>query len=409
MLTTASLMKAGSDSGQAQLKRGNRRALIRQLRLHPGLCRAELAAALGLTKSTVSALTRELIDEGWLVAREVVATGDLGRRPTPLFIDPDRLLLLGAEVGLGAVRVVLTSLTGDLRASHAARYDSGRGAGACIETLAGLLVHAAATLGAGQRVIGVGVGLPGGVDAASGRLVYSHQLGWHDLPFGALLHAALRGTVLAGVPVAIQNDADAAALGEAEFNPSPGADPLIFALVGLGVGAGVVVGGRLLTGARGLAGEVGHMVLQGAAGPRCSCGRQGCVEAFIGAQAVLRAAGQAIAAATLSEGLAALQGRLAAGERPAVQAVASAGRYLGVVLQNLAAAYDPACIVLGGPVIELGDALLAPAAALLNGQPRPASQTGPRLRVSRFGADAVAMGAAAGAGARHRLTQPSAP
>ena len=404
---TASPMKAGSHGGQAQLKRGNRRALIRQLRHRPGLSRVELAAALGLTKSTVSALTRELIAEGWLVAREVVATGDIGRRPTPLFIDPDRLLLLGAEVGPGEVRVVLTSLTGDRRATHTARYDHGHGTAACLETLARLLVDAAESLSDTQRIIGVGVGLPGGVEAASGRLVYAHHLGWHDLPFGPLLRAALRGTVLAGVPVFIQNDADAAALGETEFNPSRGADPLIFALVGLGVGAGVVVGGRPLSGAHGLAGEVGHMVLQQAAGPRCSCGRQGCVEALIGARAVLRAGGQHGTASPLPNALAALRTQLAAGEARAVQAVASAGRYLGVVLQNLAAAYDPACIVLGGPVIELGDALLAPAIAVLQDPPRAGAMAGPLLRVSRFGADAVAMGAAAGAG--HRLMQAPAP
>lgn len=100
------LTKADSPSGQAQLKRGNRMAIIRQLRVQPGLSRVDLSEALGLTKSTVSALARELIDEGWLLEREVLVTGDIGRRPTPLFVDPSRLLLLGTQVGIDRKSVV---------------------------------------------------------------------------------------------------------------------------------------------------------------------------------------------------------------------------------------------------------------------------------------------------------------
>jgi predicted NBD/HSP70 family sugar kinase len=374
------MQAAAGRGGQAQLKRFNRMALIRQLRVSPGQSRVDLAHALGLTKSTVSALVRELIAEGWLVEHEVVATGDLGRRPTPLVVDPTRLRLLGAEVDIGAVRVVLTSLTGDVLASRAAAYDAELGPQACVAALCHALLELAAMLDTTQRVIGIGVGLPGGVDEARGQLVFAPNLGWQDLPFGTLLREGLRGSGLARVPVFVQNDADVAALGEMEFNPAPAADPLLFAFIGQGVGAGVIVGGRLLTGARGLAGEVGHMVLQ-LDGPRCSCGRRGCVEALIGSRALLH--------------------------EPQGDAVASAGRYLGVLLQNLAAAYDPACIVLGGPVVALGDALLTPARDELHGYATAARLPEPTLRVARFGADAVAVGAAALA--RYRLTQPSLP
>src|SRR5437867_4178291 len=114
--------------------------LVRHLCASPGLSRADLAVAVGLTKSTVSLLVRELIEEGWLVEREVVATGDLGRRPTPLFIDPSRLLLLGAEVGIDAVRVVATSLTGDVIANAVAGYGAAKSAKACIAMLAATLL-----------------------------------------------------------------------------------------------------------------------------------------------------------------------------------------------------------------------------------------------------------------------------
>lgn len=374
-------MKAENGSSQAQLKRANRMALIRQLRVRPGLSRVDLAEASGLTKSTISALVRELIDEGWLVEREVLVTGDLGRRPTPLFIDPTRLLLLGAQVGIGHVRVVLTSLTGEVLSARSATFDTERDVEACIPVLTRTLLAAAARCSEAQRIIGIGLGLPGGVDQAHDQLVFAPHLHWHHVPFGALLRGALQGTPLSDVPVFMQNDADVAALGETEFNPSPLADPLLLVLVGEGVGAGLVVGGRLLTGARGLAGEVGHMVLQ-VDGPRCSCGRRGCAEALIGSRALMQQ-----------------------GNPPRdATAVTRAGRYLGVLLQNLAAAYDPACIVLGGPATALGDALLTPVRATLQEYAQAAGLSEPALRVSRFGDDAIAVGAAALAG--YRLTQP---
>ena len=376
------LMKTVNQSGQAQLKRGNRMALIRQLRVHPGQSRVDLANALGLTKSTVSALARELIDEGWLLEREVLVTGDIGRRPTPLFVDPTRLLLLGTQVGIGHVRVVLTSLTGEILQAQSAGYDTGLEVEACILELTRNMLAVAARRSESQQIIGIGVGLPGGVDQARDQLVFAPHVHWHQVPFGALLREALQDTALSGVPVFMHNDADVAALGESEFNPSPMADPLLLVLVGEGVGAGLVVGGRLLTGARGLAGEVGHMVLQ-IDGPLCSCGRRGCAEALIGNRALLQQDGDA----------------------PPAPDVAKAGHYLGVLLQNLAVAYDPACIVLGGPAVALGDALLAPVRATLQHYAQAARLPEPTLRVARFGADAIAVGAAALAG--YRLTQPT--
>ncbi|RZJ09030.1 MAG: ROK family protein, partial [Rubrivivax sp.] len=242
------------------------------------------------------------------------------------------------------------------------------------------MLDVAARRDAAQQIIGIGVGLPGGVDQTRDQLIFAPLVHWHQAPIGTLLREALHGTPLATVPVFMQNDADVAALGETEFNPSSQADPLLLVLVGEGVGAGLVVGGRLLTGARGLAGEVGHMVLQ-IDGPLCSCGRRGCAEAMIGSRALLQGTGS-----------------------PSPAAVTKAGRYLGVLLQNLAVAYDPACIVIGGPAVVLGDALLEPVRATLQQYAQAARLPEPTLRVASFGADAIAVGAAALAG--YRLTQP---
>lgn len=388
-------------AGHQQLLKGiNRMSLVRHLCTHPGLSRVELAAAVGLTKSTVSTLARELLDEGWLVEREVVATGELGRRPTPLFVDPERKLLLGVEVGIESLRLVLTSLTGEVQQSASVPMTPGRGAKACLGQLSQAMLKLAQRIDTPrQHIIGIGIGLPGGVDEASGHLHFAPNLGWRDVPVGALLGERLAGTALDGVPLFVQNEADVAALGELEFNRHEVADPLLYVSLNEGVGAGVVVGERLLTGHRGFAGEVGHIVLQ-LNGPPCSCGRRGCAEALIGLRAMLGPQSDDDEQRHLSV----LAARVQAGERGTLRAVARSGAYLGVLLQNLAAAYDPGCIVLGGALVSLGDPFLQPALRTLTEHAAAAGLAPPALRISRHGADAVAIGAAALA--RYRLTRP---
>ncbi|WP_343623853.1 ROK family transcriptional regulator [Roseateles puraquae] len=382
---------------QHLLKDLNRMAIVRHLGAQPGQSRAAVAEALQLTKSTVSTLVKELIAEGWLLEREVVATGELGRRPTPLFIDPGRLVLLGAEMGVDGVNAVVTSLTGDVLARLRSPLDAARDPQLALVRAAKLLVQLHARLDTPQQqVIGIGIGLPGGVDEATGHLHFAPNLGWRDLPVGQLLTEHLRGTPLQTVPMFVQNEADVAALGELEFGSEGRADPLIYLSLGVGVGAGVIVEDRLLTGARGLAGEVGHMTLA-LDGPRCSCGRRGCAETLIGLRAMLPAADDA-------GGLAEVRRRLDAEQLDCRAAVANAGRYLGLLLGNLCAAYDPGRIVLGGPSVELGPPFLQHAFATLEELAGAAGESSPTVTLSRFGADAVPVGAAALA--RYRLTRP---
>lgn len=393
-------MEAETSGSQQQLKRMNRMAVVRQLCAQPGLSRAALATAVGLTRSTVGALVRGLLAEGWLMEREIVATGDMGRRPTPLFIDPTRLLLIGAEVGIESARVVATSLTGTVHACSVAPYGPSPTAQSCIASLAGALEGLHSHFSAGQRLLGIGIGLPGGVDEARGAVKFAPNLRWRNLPFATLLADALRQTWLAGTPLFVQNEADAAALGELEFNPTPDSDPLIYVSINQGLGAGVIVGDRLQTGSRGYAGEVGHMVLQ-FNGPRCSCGRRGCAEALIATRAIQRGDGSSARLGSLEE----VRAHLAKQDPETVKAVASAGHHLGMLLVNLAAAYDPGSIVLGGSVIELGDPFLQPALAALNANAVAGGSPVPGVRTCRFGANAVAIGAAALV--RHRLTRPT--
>jgi len=259
--------------------------------------------------------------------------------------------------------------------------------------------------GGGARLLGIGVALPGAVDQRSGLLQFAPNLGWRDVAVGRLLGDALAHTALAGVPVYCHNEADLAAVGEAEFGARPADDPLIYVGCGIGVGAGIILHQGLFTGATGSAGEIGHTTLQ-VGGAACSCGRLGCAEAYIGLRAIALAAGCVMADGAIDR--AALQARMAA-QHPATRAAfADAGRWLGVLLHNIWASFNPMALVLGGEAVALGGACLVDAAGavLADGAARIGIAP-PALRLSRHADQAAAVGGAAYV--LHTLLNPQLP
>jgi predicted NBD/HSP70 family sugar kinase len=387
---------------QRFVKAINRMALLRLLRDEPGVSRAALAERSGLTKSTVSLLAKELIDEGWLSEDDAAVTGSLGRRPTPLRMDGRGLALIGAELGTDSIRVVSTTVQGEvLEASDVALHDRAPDA-ACHQLVELVTAQSARVIRSGARLLGVGVGLPGAVDTVSGILEFAPNIGWRRVEVGKRLAFELDAARLGDVPVYCQNEADLAAVGEAEFGTRPADDPLVYVSCSVGVGAGIVLNGALFTGATGSAGEIGHTTLH-IDGLRCSCGRRGCAEAYVGLKAVARSAGFLRAGEIDRAGLV---GDLA---KPRAQktraAFGAAGDALGVLLQNVWTTFNPKVIVLGGEAVTLGgphfrDAAIARLARFADdaGLPPPA------VRIARYGDLATAVGGAAFA--LHALLRP---
>jgi predicted NBD/HSP70 family sugar kinase len=388
---------------QQLLKQINRMALVRQLASVPGMSRAALAETVGLTKSTISLLVRELIDEGWLSESALRTTGALGRRATPLQIDGSRLALLGADLGISAARIVATNLLGEVLAELELPYSDTADTAGCIALMAqGLQTLTASEALAGRTMLGIGVGLHGVVDDATGVLHYAPHLGWRNVDVGSQLRAHFAGMALAELPLFIQNEANVAALAELEFSGQIGTDPLIYLSIGHGVGAGIIVNGRLLTGLYGFAGEVGHTILQ-QDGPPCSCGRRGCADALIGLQALMDEVHGKRQPST-PEQLQQLFREADAGDAAAVRAVEAAGRNLGVLLNNLWVAFDPMCIVIGGAALRLGERFIAPGRQVLDDCATATQLAAPTVRTPHFGHNAIAIGGAAMA--RHYLMRP---
>ena len=377
---------------QRLVKHINRMALLRLLRGDAGLSRADLAVRSGLTRSTVSVLTNELIEEGWLEESPAQVTGLPGRRPTPLRLDGRRLRLLGAELGPDAICVVATNIGGEVLDTRLAPLHSKEPKAACRQLVRMVGELSTRVVGGGAQLLGIGVAMPGAVDQRSGVLQFAPNIGWRNLAVGRVLDAALVNAGLAEVPVYFHNEADLAAVGETEFGARPVNDPLVYISCGVGVGAGIILDEALFTGATGTAGEIGHTTLvQG--GEPCACGRLGCAEAYVGLRAIAAAAGSLHQGVIDRAGLRARMGSRHAGTRAAF---AHAGRSLGVLMQNIWATLNPGTIVLGGETLTLGgETFLDAATGVLDDVAARIGVAPPSVRLARHAERAAAIGGAA--------------
>jgi len=348
--------------------------------------------------SVVAPLLRQFMLEGLLLeSRERGAAA--GRAPARYRLDPEHHALLGAEVGADRVRVVATSLSGRLLASTTLEYGRAPSAMRCIDSLANASLRVCDQLGsAAPHIVGMGLGLPGSLDAPADESHRGSPLHARDIPFGSLLARELERTHLEGMPLFLGSSADVAAVGEFDFGPVIDGS-LLYLSLEEDVTASIIVDGEVLPARRRRASGIGHTILQ-VDGPRCSCGRAGCAQALLGARSLLGTAE--------ADSVRALRRRLAAGSPEMLAAVTRAGACLGTLLHNLAILYRPSRIVVGGLLSGLGDALLQPARQAL-GERSPAGRD-VALLPPRFRGDAVAVGAAALA--RRRLCgrlDPAAP
>ncbi|GEK79919.1 ROK family protein [Agrococcus baldri] len=315
--------------------RAHNRTLVLQTLLDEGPCsRADIARATMLTRVTVSELVAELLGEGLVVE---LGTRDAARPGKPATLldlahegfdvvaldlsEPQRFR--GAVVRLDGTVVerlerAIGDATGDAALAHA------------IELGRALVARSART------VLGVGVGTPGIVDA-EGVVHQAPNLGWHELPLRDRLADEL------ALPVHVANDANIALLAELT---SSGAETLLVVRIGLGVGAGIAVAGVPVRGDRSAAGEIGHVTIGTDGGPRCGCGREGCLEAWLAAPRLRAAIEQA-----------------GPGERERV--LEEAGRRLGIAVAPIVGAIDVRRIVMSGPEELLAGTLLEATAATL--------------------------------------------
>ncbi len=339
------------------------------------LTRAALAELTGLTKSTVSKLVGDLVDAGLLAETGPARAGERGRPGVDVVLSGARIASLGLEINVDYLAVRVLDLTGAVR--FAARRDRDNRGSRPKRVLAELQALAEEAITEARRL---GLDLAGAVLAVSGPvgagvLFSAPNLGWQDVRAADLLRLP--------VPVELDNEANLAALGELWYGD--GERDFLYVSGEVGIGAGLVVNGELFAGSRGLAGELGHVVVT-PGGPDCRCGGNGCLETYAGQEALL-AAGNAPTVAAL---LAALD----RGDGVALAACAAAGRALGVALTSAVNLLDLDRIVLGGVFTQLYPWLAEPVAEVLATRLGGLRGAPPVLTASRLGGDAATLGAA---------------
>ncbi|HSK26779.1 MAG TPA: ROK family transcriptional regulator [Jiangellales bacterium] len=375
---------------QEEVRRHNLAAVLSLVHTRGALSRAELTGELGVNRSTIRALVAELAAAGLVREELPVAGRSAAGRPSHLVVpESRRVTVLAVEVGVDHLTVARVGLGGLVLDRRDLAHERG---GHTLDAVVDVVARLCAELGpdgpsvpSDVAVAAIGVGVPGVVRSSDGLVRFAPNLGWRDEPFGARL------SVATGLPVRAGNDADLGVLAEHSRGAAVGYDDVLYLAGEVGVGGGMIVGGRLLVGAGGYAGEVGHLRLS-ERGRRCRCGARGCWETEIGENALLVPAGR-----LPGGGLAAVReviGAARLGEPAASDALTEVASWLGTGLGALVNVLNPAMVVLGGVLAEVFGAAEMTVRKALAESAIDAAAEQVRLTLPALGADSVLLGAA---------------
>ncbi|MFE9456578.1 ROK family protein [Streptomyces californicus] len=334
---------------QTSLHRANLERVVRAVRMAGSLTQAEIARSTGLSAATVSNIVRELKDGGTV---EVTPTSAGGRRARSVSLSGDAGIVIGVDFGHTHLRVAVGNLAHqvlaeeseplDVDASSAEGFDRA-------EVLVKRLIEATGI--SPDKVIGIGLGVPGPIDVESGTLGSTSILpGWTGINPSEELSGRL------GVPVYVDNDANLGALGELVWGSGRGVKDLAYIKVASGVGAGLVIDGTIYRGPGGTAGEIGHITLD-ESGPVCRCGNRGCLETFTAARYVLPLLQPSHGPGLTMERVVQLARE---GDPGCRRVIGDVGRHIGSGVANLCNLLNPSRVVLGGSLAEAGELVLGP-------------------------------------------------
>jgi glucokinase-like ROK family protein len=379
-------------------RRRYHRALILELvRTSGPISKSELARLSQLRLSTVLEIVDDLVAEGLIEQRGTgLSTG--GRPPVLYGLRPRARCAIGINVGTRDLTLVVVDLNATVESRIKVPSEMAKGRGRLFVRVREALSQLFSALpGSFGEVVGIGLALPAPVLSSKGTAFSPPSYpGWGELDIGNLVEAEF------GLPVLLDNDANAAALGEHLYGAGRGKRNMCYIIAHRGIGGAVIVDGVLHRGAQGGAGEIGHTVID-LDGPRCGCGGYGCLEAFAGRAAIARRASQALKRAgggkicgrgpdeLITEDVieAALEG-----DEVARRVLEETGEYLGIGISNLVNSFDPELVVVGGSTMRAGSLILDPAIKVVRRRALPEMAEGVSIVAGKLGEDAGAVGAA---------------
>lgn len=393
-------------SSSSTIKSRNMSAVLLMLLQYGSISRVRLAHLTGLSTTTITNLVAELIDDGIVMQDDTeqprLKRRSVGRPRKKLNLIPDARYVVGIHFGVGHIRVALN----DLLARPIAVDTLDHPLDLPVIEVLGQTAAMARTLvarhvPAGEdRLLGVGVGASGLVDPLTGVNVIAPNLNWHDVPLREYFARQLK------LPVVVDNNVRAMALGEALFGQGKEVYSLAFVYARVGVGAGIVVGGRLYHGGGAGAGEIGHMTMLPNGGQTCRCGNTGCLETLVSEQVIIDEARQLAVRdpeGLLAQRLDKVEGHpldavfdaARAGDEAVLAMLAEHSRYMGIALANVVNILNPEMIVMGGIFAQGRDILLPMVQATM--RQRAFANLGEKVAIlsPSFDGDAGVVGAAA--------------
>ncbi len=396
-------MAGNHSADQATLREMNLSAVLRFIYHEAPLSRSQLAGKTGLNKSTISSLVEDLLDRH-LIHETGTNSAGKGRPSTMLEISPEAGTMIAVELGVDFISSAIVDFLGNILWRKAEPADPAASQEKTLgQTMAVVQETIRACRGGGQRILGLAFSIPGTVDLEQGLLIFAPNLNWRNVPLGRLFSSST------GLRVFIENDANAAAIGEHLFGTARNLQDFLFVFAGVGLGGGLYLDDNLYRGKGGYAGEIGHTpIIAEPFQNLCHCGNVGCWETYANQASILqrvqmrieRCAGPSLMLALMAEqgsplSLSIVKQAADAGDQSALESLAEAGSAIGLGFATLVNMFNPEKIVLGGPVSVAGEYLMP---AILDSLRRHAmgeilSQT--EINVSAFGPDASLVGAAA--------------
>ncbi|TYP82881.1 ROK family transcriptional regulator [Blastococcus xanthinilyticus] len=381
---------------QATVRRTNLGLVLRHLRDSGPRSRARIAQETGLNKATVSSLVAELAERRLVSTGDVDRAGSVGRPGLTVHLDGACVCGIGVELNVDYAAVLVLDLRGAVLHEQRRALDiPALGAERTLDAVAALVTDAVAVAAAaGARPAGLTVAVAGLVRSVDGVVTLAPNIGWRDV---AVLDG-LRARLGVDFPIRVENDANLSAIAEWAMGSEAGTPDLVYLTGEVGVGGGVVVAGRLLRGAGGLSGEVGHTSL-GDPDRVCGCGRRGCWETVVGLAALLRGAadpGDPVhdPGRDLETRLAEVARRAEDGDARTLAALEQVGTSLGTGAAVLINVFNPRVVLLGGYFAVLGRFLMAPLLAELETRVLAPGMAGARVVLSTLGFTAAVRGGA---------------
>jgi predicted NBD/HSP70 family sugar kinase len=375
--------KRATPGSQTSLREANRARIVDAVKRHGGLTQVELAGATGLSPATVSNIVKELGASGVL---HTTPSTRSGRRAQHVTLARALGLVAGIHFSTRHLRVALADVAHTVVAEHhlplAKDHRADNELNRTARLIADMLESVDATM---AEVLAVGVALPAPINLRTGTISRTGIMrGWDAVPVAEVMERRLKR------PVFVDNNANLGARAEFRSGALRGKENAVYLSIDDGIGAGLIINGKVFRGHNGSAGEFGHFTID-ENGPLCRCGNRGCLETYVGGPALIESLRGNHRGLKLHD----IVVRAIAGDPKCIRAIADAGRHIGIAAANLCNIVDPSRLVVGGELSQAGELLLGPMRHALERAVIVGADSVPDIVQSQLGSRAEMLGAIA--------------